>query len=109
MKYLELPIEKIVKYDESDMASIECPVCDHRNFTVIFGKTGRTSLFCRNDEFSLTKTSNLTTYTDYSVYENLSDSYMAKQIKELNILFKKGLITYITLIEVAVHGIFKND
>ena len=99
MKYLKISIEKIVKYDENDMASIYCPVCDHRNFTVIFGKTGRTTLFCSNDDFSLTRKTDLTFKATYAVFEKMSDEHKKTQNKNLEILFKKDLISYIELIE----------
>ena len=109
MKYLEIPFEKIVEYDDESMASIECPVCDRRDFTAILGKGGRVTLFCNKDEFSLTRKSDLTIHTDYSAYEDLSVDYMKRQAEDLRILFKKGLISYLTLIEIAIPGIFKND
>ena len=104
MKYLELPIEKIVKYDENDMASIKCPVCEHREYSVILSKEGQTTLFCNKDEFSLTRKSDLTIHTDYSVYKDLSVDYMKRQAEDLRILFNKGLISYVALIGALKDG-----
>ena len=108
MKYIKIPFEKIVKYDEENMASIICPICDRRDFTVIISKSGRITLFCNNDDFSLTRMTDLTFKATYSVYENLSDEYEEKRDMDLNILFRQGLITYLELTAVLKQGLFKN-
>ncbi|KKN26923.1 hypothetical protein LCGC14_0869950 [marine sediment metagenome] len=108
MKDLTVSIEKIVKYDENDLASIECPVCDHRDFTVIFGKDNRVTLFCREDDFSLTRMSDLSFQATYTVYENLGDEYKKTQRKNLESLYKKDFVTYTDFITVAKFGLGKN-
>ena len=110
---IKLLIEKIVKYDENDMASIYCPVCNHREYSVILSKEGRTTLFCRNDDFQLTRLPDLSFTTDYTVYLNMGKEFTKKRDKELYILFNKGLITYVTLVGIvaqfepkAIRGVF---
>ncbi len=104
MKYLELPIEKIVKYDKNDMALPDCPVCNTDSFRVVFTKAGPLTIFCRNDAFQLRRLPDLTFEAEYCVYEEMHEKYNETRDKELRILFNKGLITYVTLIGVVKYG-----
>ena len=98
MKYLELPIEKIVKFDDDDLALPDCPVCNTDNFSVVFTKDGPLTIFCKNDNFQLRRDIFLSLEASYWVYENMSTEFLEKQDNNLRALFRKGLISYVTLV-----------
>ncbi|KKN23134.1 hypothetical protein LCGC14_0908160 [marine sediment metagenome] len=108
MKYIELSIDKIVKFDENGFSLPDCPVCDKAEFRVLFVSEGNTELYCKNDEVIFRRDNQGKITVDFAIYAKMNSNYIDDQAKRLRVLFNKGLITYDDLLGYLKFGSGEN-
>ncbi len=99
MKYIILPIEKVVKYDAKGFAYLECPICEAHKMRTQLCRDNNMIIYCDRDNLAFRFNEKGLYEIDYALYALDIFRYYEKQKKILNILFVKGLITYVTMLE----------
>ncbi|KKM77968.1 hypothetical protein LCGC14_1364720 [marine sediment metagenome] len=102
MKYIILPLEKVVKYDVKGFAYLKCPICETRNLHTQLCGSNTMIIYCSKDNIHFRFSAGELWEIDYSLFALDMFEYYEKQKKILNILFVKGLITWVNMIE-ALH------
>ncbi len=99
MKYIVLPLEKVVKYDAMGFAYLGCPVCETHNMRTQLSGDNTMVIYCGEDNIQFRFNEKGLYEIDYCLYALNMFSYYENQKKDLKILFNKGLITYVMMLE----------
>ncbi len=99
MKYIVLPLEKVVKYDAKGFAYLKCPVCETKEMNTQYMGDNSMVIYCNQDNIQFRFNAKGLWEIDYTLFAlNMFSSY-ENQKKDLKILFAKGLITYVKMLD----------
>ena len=99
MKYIVLPLEKVVKYDAKGFAYLKCPVCETKEMNTQYMGGNSMIIYCNQDNIQFRFNATGLWEIDYTLYALDTIKYYENQKKDLKILFIKGLITYVNMLE----------
>ncbi len=99
MKYVILPIKKVVKYDAEGFSYLECPICETKEMNTQITHANSMVIYCNQDNINFRFSIGRLYEIDYVLYALDMFRYYENQKKDLKILFAKGLITYVNMLE----------